>query len=56
MVLVTSQPPKDILNVDRLKPRTKSNIAREGVYIFGGVDQSEQAQGKLVYFDTGNFS
>lgn len=52
MVIVTSVAPKDILNVDRSKPKPKSDIAREGLYIFGGLDETEQAQGKLIYIDT----
>ena len=52
MTLVTSHPPKDILNVDRAKVKGKSELAREGLFIFGGMDESEQSQGKLIYIDT----
>ena len=52
IILVTSQPPRDILNVDRGKPKPRSDIAKEGLYIFGGVDETEQSQGKLIYVDT----
>lgn len=52
MVVVTSNSPKELVSIDRGKLKSKTDIAREGLYIFGGADDENISQGKLIYVDT----